>query len=507
MKNDHYEVLIVGAGISGAALAYELARYTDVKSIAILEKYEAVATLNTNGKANSQTIHFGDIETNYTVSKASITKQTAKMVEKYCLQHKLENNVIFSHQKMALGIGDKEVEFMLERYEEFKELFPNLQVWDKEHLKTIEPKLVFDENGNERPETIVGIGSVGEWTTVDYGKMTQSLIDNAKKEANTQVDLFLNTQVTDIKKLDIGRYEIKTNKKTYYADSIVVNAGAHSLFLAHKMGYGLDYATLPMAGSFYMTNQKILNGKVYMVQNPKLPFAALHGDPDILENSLTRFGPTALVLPKLERYKPGTYMDFWKTLRFDSSIVKIFFDLLKDSDIRNYIFRNFLFEVPYINKKLFVNDARKIIPSLCVNDIHYAEGFGGVRPQVLNKKEKKLMLGEASINTGEGIIFNMTPSPGATSCLGNAKRDVINICNFLEKAFDKVKFEEELGEHNLPQSVIDEKLQAKYVSEIRAEIHKHEEKYFQNPNEGQELPSYWDKPYSPWRNKRDHLSF
>ena len=507
MNKNHYEVLIVGAGISGAALAYELARYTDVRSIGILEKYEDVATLNTQGKANSQTIHFGDIETNYTVSKASITKQTAKMVEKYCLQHKLENEVIFSHQKMALGIGDREVEFMLERYEEFKELFPNLQVWDKEHLKTVEPKLVFDKEGKERPETIVGIGSVGEWTTVDYGKMTQSLIDNAKKEPDTQVDLSVDTQVLDIKNLDEGGYEIKTNTETYYADSVVVNAGAHSLFLAHKMGYGLDYATLPVAGSFYMTNQTMLNGKVYMVQNPKLPFTALHGDPDILENGLTRFGPTALVLPKLERFKSGTYMDFWKTLRFDPNILTIFYDLLKDSDIRNYIFRNFLFEVPYFNKKLFVKDARKIVPSLSVDEIHYADGFGGVRPQVLNKKERKLMLGEASINTGEGIIFNMTPSPGATSCLGNAKRDVINICSFLGKAFDKEKFEEELVEHNLPQSVIDQKLQAEYVSEIRAEIHKHEEKYFQNVNEGQELPSYWDKPYSPWRNKRDHWSF
>ena len=113
MEKNYYEVLIVGAGISGASLAYELARYTDVESIAVLEKYEDVATLNTSGKANSQTIHFGDIETNYTLSKASITKQTAKMVEKYCLQHKLENTVMFSHQKMALGVGDKEVEFML----------------------------------------------------------------------------------------------------------------------------------------------------------------------------------------------------------------------------------------------------------------------------------------------------------------------------------------------------------------------------------------------------------
>ena len=58
---------------------------------------------------------------------------------------------------------------------------------------------------------------------------------------------------------------MQTNNGTYSADFVVVNAGAHSLFLAHQMGYGLDFATLPMAGSFYMTNQKMLNGKVYMV--------------------------------------------------------------------------------------------------------------------------------------------------------------------------------------------------------------------------------------------------
>ncbi len=501
-----YEVVIVGAGISGAALAYELARYTDIKSICILEKYEGVGTLNTLGKANSQTIHFGDIETNYTLAKASITKQTAKMVEKYCLQYNLENEVIFSHQKMALGVGDKEVEFMLERYEEFKELFPNLQVWDKEHLKTIEPRLVFDENGDERPETIVGVGSQGEWTTVDYKKLADHMIENAKKQDDTTVDLFLNSQVIDIEKLENG-FVIKTKDKTIEADFVVVNAGAHSLYLAHQMGYGHEYSCLPVAGSFYMTNQKILNGKVYMVQNPKLPFAALHGDPDILENGLTRFGPTALVLPKLERFKSGTYKDFWTTLRFDKKIVKIFIDLLKDSDIRNYIFRNFLFEIPFINKKLFVRDAKKIIPALRVDEIEYAQGFGGVRPQVLNKKEEKLMLGEASINTGEGIVFNMTPSPGATSCLGNAKRDVINVTKYLNKNFDFKKFEDELVEENIPQSAIDANEQKQYVSKIREEIKAHEEEYYQNINDGQELPSYWNKPYSPWRNKRDHWAF
>ncbi|MCR8696735.1 malate:quinone oxidoreductase, partial [Campylobacter sp. RM19073] len=46
MKEKHYEVVIIGGGISGGALLYELARYTDVKSIALIEKYGGLATLN-----------------------------------------------------------------------------------------------------------------------------------------------------------------------------------------------------------------------------------------------------------------------------------------------------------------------------------------------------------------------------------------------------------------------------------------------------------------------------
>jgi len=474
----HYDVVIVGAGISGAALAYELARYTTIESIGIIEKYEDIATLNSKGTSNSQTIHVGDIETNYTLPKAAITKRTAKMVEKYCLAHSYENEIIFSHQKMALGVGDDEVEFLLQRYEEFSELFPYLEVWDKETLKILEPRVVYDANGNERPENIVALGTRDQWTTVDYGKMAKSLIDNAQKEPNTTVDLFLNEQVLTIEKNTTRGYTLHTKGQTFSADFIVVNAGAHSLFLAHAMGYGQEYACLPMAGSFYLTTQKLLNGKVYMIQNPKLPFAALHGDPDILAEGNTRFGPTALMLPKLERYKNGTYLDFWKTLRLDSNVVSALWKLLKDSEIRNYILRNFIFEVPFIGKRLFLHDARKIVPSLQLHEYEYAQGFGGVRPQVIDKKQRKLILGEASINTGEGIIFNMTPSPGATSCLGNAQRDLQSIVHYLGKTFDEQRFNDELtdGEYCALKEPIE--LQQKRVNKIREAMHAHEKEYY-----------------------------
>ena len=444
-----YDVIIVGGGISGAALFYEICHYTDIGSVALLEKYDQLSELNSNATANSQTIHCGDIETNYTLDKAAKVKQTAKMVEKYCLQYGYENEIMFKHQKMAIGIGYKECRFMLNRYEEFKELYPYLEVYDKETLAKIEPALIFDENGNGRDEEIVGVGCKDEYSTVNFKALTDTFIKNAKKNEKIQSDVFLNTQVEDINKEDDYYKLVCKNDKIYKAKMIIVNAGPHSLYLAHKLGYGLEYGQLPVAGSFYKSNKKILKGKVYMVQNPKLPFAALHGDPDVTLDDNTRFGPTALMLPKLERYHGNsTISDFFKTLRLDAKIIKIFSSLLNDSQIRDYIFRNFIFELPYFGKKAFLKDARKIVPSLSEEDIEYAKGFGGVRGQILDKTQGKLVLGEASIDTGSGLIFNMTPSPGATSCLGNAKRDVIKICEYLNKTFDIKKFENDLQEGN-----------------------------------------------------------
>lgn len=446
MKEKHYEVVVIGGGITGAALLYELARYTDIKNIALVEKYEGIATLNSKGTANSQTIHCGDIETNYTFEKAKKVKRTADMVVKYGLQYGYQNKFMFANQKMAMGVGEREVDIIKERFEIFKELYPYLELFDKEKLKEIEPKIVFDENGNERPENIISMGVQKEvYTTINYGAMAISLTENAKKQENKTCDIFLNTEVLGITHIGDKFFLRTRNNMAISANFVVVDAGAHSLWLAHRMGYGKNMGCLSMAGSFYLTKQHLLNGKVYMVQNPKLPFAALHGDPDILADGCTRFGPTALALPKLERYKGlKSVPEYFQTLNFSKEVVQILWDLIKDSDIRNYVFRNYLFEIPEIGKKLFVEDAKKIVPSLKTEDIYYAKGFGGVRPQVLNRTEKKLMLGEASIDTEKGIIFNMTPSPGATSCLGNAERDVKKVCAFLNKTFNEQKFTAEL---------------------------------------------------------------
>ena len=446
MQEKHYEVIIIGGGITGSALAYVLAEFSGIKNIALLEKYEGLATLNSKASANSQTIHCGDIETNYDLQKATEVKRKADMIVKYCQKHGYENKFLFQGQKMALGVGESEVELIKERFEKFKELYPYLQLFGKEELKKIEPKLVFDGRGEERAEDIVAMGvQSGVYTTIDYGAMANSFVQNAKNVEGKTCDLHLNTEVQNITKVGDKFYIRTANRLSLSADFVVADAGAHSLWLAHKMGLGQDLSTICIAGSFYLTKQKLLNGKVYMMQNPKLPFAALHGDPDLLAGGCTRFGPTALTMPKLERYKGcRSVPEFFQSLNFDMDVAKVIWQNFGDSEVRDFLIRNIGFEIPILGKKLFVKNARKIIPSIREEDIYYAKGFGGVRPQVISHSQKKLLLGEARIGENPGIIFNMTPSPGATSCLGNALRDAKSACEYLGVSFDDAKFDAEM---------------------------------------------------------------
>jgi malate dehydrogenase (quinone) len=61
-----------------------------------------------------------------------------------------------------------------------------------------------------------------------------------------------------------------------------------------------------------------------------------------------------------------------------------------------------------------------------------------------------LMLGEASIPAMPGLVFNVTPSPGGTCCLGNAARDLEAICERLGCRFDRDRLNRELyGEQSV----------------------------------------------------------
>jgi malate dehydrogenase (quinone) len=435
--NKLFDTAIIGGGVAGTSLLFTLARYTDINNIILFEKYDEVSQLNSNPKANSQTLHVGDIESNYTYEKAGKVKKASSMVANYIQNFDEVDKVGFRKDKMLLAVGEDEVAQLKERYAEFKILYPYLELWDESFLAEFEPKLL---EGREEP--ILAMGARGQITTVDYKKLSESFVQQSL-DTDKNVQMRYNEEVTKIEKNEDSTFTITTDTTIFRARSVVVNAGAYSLLFAQSMGYGKNYAILPIGGSFFFTKEKLLNSKVYTMQNPKLPFAAIHADPDVTQGWNTRFGPTAFALPKLERYHALHLRDLISALNIDKDVTKVYMSLFKDKTIRRYILKNFIEEIPLVGKEVFVRDAKKIIPSIKVKDLKFAEGYGGMRPQIIDKKNQELLLGEAKIEE-DGVIFNMTPSPGATSSLSIALCDAQSVCSLLGASFDMPKHETEI---------------------------------------------------------------
>lgn len=438
--NKIYDVVIVGGGVVGTALFYVLSKYTDIKKIVIFEKCFEVGQINSNSRNNSQTLHFGDIETNYTLEKAKKVKSAAQMTKRYIENINNEGNIFYPMEgKMVLGVGEEETKILEERFENFKELFPSLKKIYREEIEKLEPLIVKNRSFNQ---SIIALYS-SNVCAVDYGKLSKSFIDNGEKIGGLRSEKFLNTKINRIQFKE-DYYEIFAENFSLKSLIVVFAAGAHSLLFAKSLGYGRDYTILPMAGSFYWA-PNVLKEKVYTVQNPKLPFAAIHGDPDINELGKTRFGPTARAVPWLEPRNWLTFLDFFKSFGFSFKALIAILNILTDRIILKFLFKNFFYDWPIIGRWLFLQSARKIIPSLKFSDLEYAYGIGGIRPQIVDANQKKLLFGEVKI-IGKNIIFNMTPSPGASVCLKNAEDDAKKIIEFFE------------GRYNLNQAALDKDL-------------------------------------------------
>lgn len=416
MTEKIYDVADIGEGVVGAAKTWARPRYTNVRSVLGIEKYPGPGQLNSGKDKNSQTLHFGDIEANYPLSDALHVKKAGTMVANYAAMYGLA--VYQRLNKLLLAVGHNEVAKLTKRYVEFKNSgYSGIELLLRQQIAELEPKVVV---GRDKNQLIAAIKS-SDGHAISFEDLSRSFVDNALNSGK-DVHISYDTEVLSIQRRS-NIYYIETNKGTFRARFINVATGAHSLLLAHSLGYGREFTLLPLAGSFWLS-QRVLNGKVYTMQDPDIPFAAPHGDPPFHNPNQTRFGPTAKLIPFLERHNPRTLFDFIRILPrtlddWEGLLEVTWFN----KRLRNYMLKNLLYDAPLLGKSLYLQQIQKIIPTMKSEDLTFGKGIGGLRPQMIDVRKRKIVFGLHLIK-GDHCIFNIAPSPGGTACLQNAKENL-----------------------------------------------------------------------------------
>ncbi len=408
------DVTITGVGIQGGAHSFILSHYTNIKSIRILEKESGFGLINSHFNSNSQTLHVGDIETNYSKEKSAEVERKTDPLIRYV--KKFAGGCFKRQGKMVIGVGKKEVQELRARYADvdFQKLYPELRLVERDELADLEPKIM---EGRSDDEPIIALYTSGY--TVNFQGVAESFITEAKKASDKDIQVYTNCELTTITKID-GGYKITTKDgRIIHSRTVVIAASGRSLFYAKSLGYGKHLGTLPIGGNFYyVRKQGLLRNKVYTVQAPGLPFAAKHGDPEFFDQSVTRFGPTARFLPSLMQL-------VWTWKGF-----KTVFKIASDRILFLFMLKNMIYDIPKIGIKSVLKDLKKIVPTLEVEDLEISIEAHGTRDQVYNSETAKLEMGDVCV-IGDNILFEVTPSPGASVCMSNAYNGAQKIISFL----------------------------------------------------------------------------
>lgn len=304
-----YDVLIIGAGVVGSAIAREMARYR--LNIAVLEKNRDVC-LEASGR-NSAVIHGGfayEIGTN----KA-----------KCCV----EGNIGFDQLAKELDIPFKRTGKVLvgntkEDYESLQNTIAigkangstGLEMIDKERLHELVPAVI-GEFAMYSPMS--GI--------VDPFQYTIGLAENAKLNG---VDFHFDNEVTAIDRQNDGSYTITTSQGVYHTRWLVNSAGLNSPKISEMMGIP-GYKTVGTRGHYIVLDKKVgplLPMPVYPV--PSTSYMGIHVTPTI-EGNVT-VGPDADQVEDFKDYGvPQKSIDY---LAQDAS--RLWPHIHKQDYIRNY---------------------------------------------------------------------------------------------------------------------------------------------------------------------------
>lgn len=203
-----YDVLIIGAGVSGAASARELSRYN--VNVCVLEKEEDVCC--GTSKANSAIVHAGyDAENGSLMAKLNV--QGNEMMEQ------LSKDLDFPFKRngsLVICRAEEDMPNLQALYERgVKNGVKELRIISKEEVKALEPNIT--------DEVVAALYAPTGGIVCPFN-MNIALAENAYANG---VEFKFNTEVLAIKKTEEG-FDVVTNNGVYQTKYIVNAAGVYA---------------------------------------------------------------------------------------------------------------------------------------------------------------------------------------------------------------------------------------------------------------------------------------
>lgn len=257
MDRQYFDVVVIGGGIIGCVLTWELAKHGC--QVALLEKERDVA-LHTSGR-NSGVVHAGFNAKPGTL-KARLCVQGNEAIRRFAHEHRIPYEQVGTWV-VATEENDLGVLNALKRQGDQNGV-PGLELVEARDMLRAEP------HSRGLLALYAPTGGI-----IDSAHLTRVVANDAQRHGAV---LCCGQRVLGIREHS-HEVELVTPTHRFGAALIINCAGLFADRLAHTMGVGRAYRIVPFRGSYFSIRRAgppIVNSMLYSVPPPQLPFLGVH---------------------------------------------------------------------------------------------------------------------------------------------------------------------------------------------------------------------------------------
>ena len=377
------DYLIVGGGVIGLALARSIHQHYPERKMILIDKESDVAA-HASGR-NSGVLHAGFYYTADSL-KARFTVEGNAAWKDFCREYHLPMNEC---GKLVVAQNEKELEQLFELERRGKRNGSNVEMIDEVQARAIDPNVRTFQKALWSPDT----------ASVDPVLCCAAL----KKELVAAGV----TLLFDCAYLKREGKVVVTGRGRIEAGKVINAAGLYADKVARDFGFGERYTMIPFKGLYlkYTKDKTAVRTNIYPVPNLAHPFLGVHYTKTV-EGSI-KIGPTATPAFWRENYTGWAgfnILELVDTLLWEAKLFVLNAFGFRDLAIE---------EMKKYNRKYYVGLAAKMVQEID------SDGFTewtrpGIRAQLLDKKENKLVQDFVVEGDGESVHVLNAGSPAFT---------------------------------------------------------------------------------------------